>query len=339
MKRAKTGLFPPKTLPSAASLMIFSAVLWDCLPPAGIRAMLLIGGMAILLLTSFRNRCRKKQETDFANDVCETIDALMSGRGPENYIPYEDTQISKVQGKLLQYYEFMQAGQRQSRQDKQTLQELISDISHQVKTPLANIRMFTDILGQRPLTDEKRTEFLAAMTIQVNKLDFLMQSLIKMSRLETGTFTLHPETAGLYHTIARAVNGIWANAARKDISLEVECDSQITVRHDTKWTAEALGNLLDNAVKYTPEGGKIRVCVRPWQFYTRIDISDTGIGIAAEHYHDVFQRFYRAREAASVEGVGLGLYLARSIISLQKGYISVQSEHGKGSVFSVFLPN
>lgn len=340
MKDAKTRLLPMKALLSVpAALLTLSGVLWNRLPPAGIRAILLVSGIAVPLLASLWDWRRKKQERDFANDLCETIDALMDGRQPENYSPYEDSQVSKVQGKLLQCYDRMQEGQRQSQQDKQTIQELVSDISHQVKTPIANLQMFTDILRQHPLSDKKRSEFLATMAGQINKLDFLMQSLIKMSRLETGTFTLHPEAASLYCTVAQAINGIWAKAAQKNIRLEVECSSRITVRHDAKWTAEALGNLLDNAVKYTPEGGNVRVDVRPWLFYTRIDISDTGPGIPAEHYHDVFQRFYRAPEAASVEGVGLGLYLARSIITRQMGYISVKSEVGKGSVFSVFLLN
>jgi len=164
-----------------------------------------------------------------------------------------------------------------------------------------------------------------------------MQSLIKMSRLETGTFTLHMKQNSLYNTIAQAVNGIWAKAEEKSISIEVCCDIDTTVRHDPKWTAEALGNLLDNGIKYTPKGGSIQISVRPWQFYTRIDVSDTGMGIAPEHYNDVFKRFYRAEEAAGEEGVGLGLYLTRSIITRQKGYISVKSEAGKGTVFSVFL--
>ena len=103
-----------------------------------------------------------------------------------------------MQGKLLQYHDRTQAGQRQSEADKQTIQELVSDISHQVKTPIANIRMFTDILGQQELPEEKRAEFLTTLTAQVQKLDFLMQSLIKMSRLETGTFALRLEDARLY---------------------------------------------------------------------------------------------------------------------------------------------
>lgn len=324
-------------LAAAAFILILLGVLWEYLPPLGIRIAVLALGAVVLLSVFLLNRCRQRQLSDFANDICETVDALMDGREAENYLPYEDSQVSKVQGKLLQYYDRMQESRRQSEQDKQTIQELVSDISHQVKTPIANIQMFTNILHQHQLPDEKRAEFLDTMTAQIHKLDFLMQSLIKMSRLETGTFTLHMEDNSLYDTIAQAVNGIWAQADQKNILIDVACDSRITVKHDKKWTAEALGNILDNAVKYTPEGGSIRVSVRPWQFYTRIDITDTGIGIAAVHYNDVFKRFYRAQEVAAEEGVGLGLYLARGIITRQKGYISVKSKPGNGTTFSVFL--
>ncbi|MCI9270401.1 MAG: HAMP domain-containing histidine kinase [Dorea sp.] len=318
-------------------LLVLAGLLWEYIPPAGMRVLLMAAGILIFALVSYWSWQERRRQIDFANEICETADALMDGREPENYRIYEDSQASKVQGKLVQYYDRMQEGRRQSERDKQVIQELVSDISHQVKTPIANIQMFTNILQQHPLTDEKRGEFLDMMGAQIRKLDFLMQSLIKMSRLETGTFMLHIEPNSLYSTIAQAVNGIWAKARQKNIQITVECDSQAVVKHDAKWTAEALGNILDNAVKYTPEGGEVSICVRPWQFYTRIDISDTGIGIEAEHYNDIFQRFYRGQEAASIEGVGLGLYLARSIITLQKGYISVKSEPGKGTNFSVFL--
>ncbi len=324
-------------LTAMALVLLLCGILWEYIPSGGIRLLLLTSGILIFLLTVRWDRRQKKQQSDFANEICDTVDALMNGSAPENYQPYEDSQVSKVQGKLLQYYDRMQEGKRQSEQDKQMIQELVSDISHQVKTPIANIRMFTDILQKHPLSDEKRTEFLATMTAQINKLDFLMQSLIKMSRLETGTFTLHMEECSLYNTIAQAVNGVWARADQKRIRIDVDCSSHETVKHDAKWTSEAVGNILDNAVKYTPEGGSISIRVRPWQFYTRVDITDTGIGIAAGHYNDVFQRFYRAQEAAAEEGVGLGLYLARGIITRQKGYISVKSKVGEGTTFSVFL--
>lgn len=333
MRRGRVGIAPLLLL--AAALLILSGTLE--LPVTLLRRTAVCLGLAVLLLTLLWRRREEQRESDFANSVCGTLDALMNDREPENYRPYEDSRLSRVQGRLLQYHDQTREGQRQGEADRQMLQELVSDISHQVKTPIANIRMFTDILRQNELPEEKREEFLSTLAAQTQKLDFLMQSLIKMSRLETGTFSLHMEDASLYDTIARAVSGVLPAASRKHIQIDVECDGHETVRHDPKWTAEALGNLLDNAVKYTPEGGRIRVNVRPWQFYTRIDVTDTGIGIPAEHYNDVFKRFYRAQSCAQTEGVGLGLYLARGIITRQRGYISLKSEIGKGSTFSVFL--
>ena len=322
---------------TAALFLALVALLWRSVPWAGVRwgALALCGGicLAALLWAGLQRR----QASLFADDLCETLDALIAGREPENYRPYEDSLTARVQGKLLQYYDIMSEGRRQSERDKQTIQGLVSDISHQVKTPVANLKMFTGILRRHALPPEKQAEFLGTMEGQLDKLYFLMQSLIKMSRLETDTFALHPEEANLADTIARAMSTVWAGAEEKGIELEADCDPDITVRHDPKWTAEALGNILDNAVKYTPAPGRVLVTVRPWQFYTRIDITDTGPGIPEEHYHDVFKRFYRAPETASEEGVGLGLYMANGIVTRQQGYISVRSKMGKGTTFSVYL--
>lgn len=112
----------------------------------------------------------------------------------------------------------------------------------------------------------------------------------------------------------------------------------MVVSHDRKWTSEALFNILDNAVKYTPEGGQIRVSVESWEMYVKIDIADTGIGISEQHQGAIFKRFYREDIVHDVDGIGIGLYLAREIVTLQGGYIRVTSEVGRGSTFSVFLP-
>ncbi len=324
----------------AAGVMMFTCfayVVWVWVPRADIRAALLglCGGLCVLgLLWSLWQR---RQLCQFTDELCRTLDDLIAEREPADYFPYEDTLTARIQGKFMQYYDLMSEGRRQSRQDKQVIQELVSDISHQVKTPIANLQMFMGILQSHELGAEKRREFLGTMAGQINKLDFLLQSLIKMSRLETGTFTLHIEKANLYDTIAQALNGIWARAEAKKLTLSVECDDSIVARHDGKWTAEALGNLLDNAVKYTPEGGRISIRVRPWQFYTRVDIEDTGIGIPKEQYNEVFKRFWRSEAAAAKEGVGLGLCLAQEIITRQRGYISVKSTVGVGTTFSVYL--
>lgn len=322
------------------SAVLFAAlvwVLWRTIPWSAVRYGILGLCAAIFAVVGLWAWYQRRQVSLFADDLCETLDALLFGRQPENYQPYEDSLTAKVQGKLMQYFDIMSEGKRQSQQDKQVIQSLVSDISHQVKTPIANIKMFTNILQQHQLPPEKQAEFLRTMEGQIDKLDFLMQSLIKMSRLETGTFVLHPQEGRLADTIALAMSAVWAKAEAKEISLSADCDSSICVQHDPKWTAEALGNILDNAIKYTPPGGSVTVSVRPWQFYTRVDIADTGIGIAEEHYNDIFQRFYRDPQVASQEGVGLGLYLANGIITRQKGYISVKSKVGKGTTFSVYL--
>ena len=322
------------------SAVLFAAlvwVLWRTIPWSAVRYGILGLCAAIFAVVGLWAWYQRRQVSLFADDLCETLDALLSGRQPENYQPYEDSLTAKVQGKLMQYFDIMSEGKRQSQQDKQVIQSLVSDISHQVKTPIANIKMFTNILQQHQLPPEKQAEFLRTMEGQIDKLDFLMQSLIKMSRLETGTFVLHPQEGRLADTIALAMSAVWAKAEAKEISLSADCDSSICVQHDPKWTAEALGNILDNAIKYTPPGGSVTVSVRPWQFYTRVDIADTGIGIAEEHYNDIFQRFYRDPQVASQEGVGLGLYLANGIITRQKGYISVKSKVDEGTTFSVYL--
>ncbi|MPN18441.1 Sensor histidine kinase ResE [bioreactor metagenome] len=186
---------------------------------------------------------------------------------------------------------------------------------------------------------EKEQEFHKLMESQINKLDFLMQAMVKMSRLETGVITLSVSPAPIYNTVGLALAGIVLSAEEKNIEVAVDCAPTLVVPHDKKWTEEALFNLLDNAVKYTPPGGKISVTVERWEMATKIDITDTGKGIPEQDIAQIFKRFYREDDVRDVDGVGIGLYLCREIISKQGGYIQVKSEVGKGSTFSVFLPN
>ena len=118
----------------------------------------------------------------------------------------------------------------------------------------------------------------------------------------------------------------------------MECPEDLCVSHDSKWTEEAIFNLLDNAVKYTPEGGDIHVTVQDWEMYLEIAVTDTGRGIPESVQATIFKRFYREEAVHDVDGIGIGLYLAREIITMQGGYITVESEVGKGSTFSIFLP-
>ena len=198
--------------------------------------------------------------------------------------------------------------------------------------------MINSTLLENEVPVQKQKEFLTAQASQLDKLDFLMQMMIKTSRLEAGVISLEKKSQPLYDTLAAALGGILLNAEKKQINVQVDCPENLVVSHDRKWTGEALFNILDNAVKYTPEGGQIRVSVESWEMYVKIDITDTGIGISEQHQGAIFKRFYREDIVHDVDGIGIGLYLAREIVTLQGGYIRVTSEVGRGSTFSVFLP-
>ena len=251
----------------------------------------------------------------------------------------DETLMGKFHHNLKRMYEITKQSKEQLMSQKKEMQEMISDISHQSRTPLTNLKIYNATLQERHLPPDKEQEFYAGMETQIDKLDFLIQSMLKMSRLETGVIELSVSMTPIYDTIGQALTGILPAAEKKSIEITVECDETIMVPHDRKWTAEAIFNILDNAVKYTEDGGRISVRVQRWEMMTKIDIADTGRGIPEQHLAQIFKRFYREKTVHDVDGVGLGLNLSREIISRQGGYIQVLSEPGKGSDFSVFLLN
>lgn len=279
----------------------------------------------------------RRKLTLFSDSFCKIIDDMLSGKIESLQVGEEESLFYKINYRLERLYEVMQENRNSIAKERADLQELISDISHQVKTPIANLKMINSTLLEQNVTVQKQKEFLAAQISQLDKLDFLMQAMVKTSRLETGVISLKKKKQPVYDTLAIALGGILLNAEKKKIDVQVDCPENLIISHDRKWTSEAVFNILDNAVKYTPEGGSICVRVKCWEMYAKIDIADTGIGIPEEHQGTIFKRFYREDAVHDVDGIGIGLYLAREIVILQGGYIQVSSEVGKGSTFSVFL--
>ena len=221
--------------------------------------------------------------------------------------------------------------------EKERVKGLISDISHQTRTPIANIKLYLELLEDEEFSQNGQ-EFLGKIKGQMEKIDFLMQSMVKMSRLETGILQIHKEDQNLYETIRHAVADVVPEAALKGINLYVNCEENMMIRHDSKWTEEAIHNILDNAIKYTEPGGKISIQTEKQELFFKVSISDTGKGIAAERQAEIFTRFYREPEVHEKPGAGIGLYLARKIMEIQKGYIEVQSEAGQGATFNLYFP-
>ena len=279
-----------------------------------------------------------KRLSRFTNDLCQTMDSMISGGQEPARAEDRETIFARISYRLSRLYNILQENRRRVDEERRELQTLVSDISHQVKTPVANLKMVTDTLLAKPVTEQERREFLQGIRSQTDKLEFLVQSMGKASRLETGAITLEKKDVPLLDTLAQAMSGIVYGAEQKGISVEVQCPDDLRVSHDSKWTAEALFNLLDNAVKYTPAGGMISVSVEQWEMYVKLDVTDTGKGIPESRQAAIFRRFYREEEVHDQPGVGIGLYLAREIVTRQGGYIKVASEPGRGSAFSVFLP-
>lgn len=273
----------------------------------------------------------------FSNDMCSLLDNMISGKECVQNTDSE-TVFAKIAHRLFRLYDIMQENRRNVDAERKELQTLVSDISHQVKTPVSNLKMVTDTLLTKDVSAQEQENFLQGIKEQVEKLDFLLQALVKCSRLETGTISLEKRVCRLFDTLAQAMGGIVYAAEKKEIAVSVDCPEYLTLSHDSKWTAEALFNLLDNAVKYTPEGGSISVSVVAWELYVEIKVTDTGKGISESNQAAIFRRFYREEEVHDQQGVGLGLYLAREIVTRQGGYIKVISEPGQGSAFSIMLP-
>ena len=305
------------------------------------RVILFVGGallLCALLWLVVLTQIFGKQLALFTSDLCQTLDHMIAGSDAPNYPKDSETQLARISHRLLRLYQIMQDNQRKVDEERQELQSLVSDISHQVKTPVSNLKMITDTLLSRPVTDAERTDFICGIRNQTDKLDFLFQALVKTSRLETGVIRLEKKSCKLFDTVAQAMSGIVYAAEKKKIAVSVDCPEHLTLSHDSKWTAEALFNLLDNAVKYTPSCGKIAVSVLQWEMYVEIRVNDTGKGISESNQAAIFRRFYREEEVHEQQGVGIGLYLARQIVMQQGGYIKVASTPGQGSVFSIMLP-
>lgn len=297
-------------------------------------ALLLCALVGVLVLTQTFG----KRLALFTSDLCQTLDNMIAGNEEPTRPEDSETQLARIRHRLARLYQIMQENRRKVDEERQELQSLVSDISHQVKTPVSNLKMVTDTLLTKPVTDQERVDFLQGIRSQTDKLDFLFQALVKTSRLETGAIQLEKNDSLLFDTLAQAMSGIVYSAEKKNITVTVDCPEDLHLPHDSKWTAEALFNLLDNAVKYSLTGGKISVSVERWEMYVKLDVTDTGKGIPESNQASIFRRFYREEEVHDEQGVGIGLYLTREIITRQGGYIKVTSEVGKGSTFSVFLP-
>ena len=270
------------------------------------------------------------------------IDSLLDCVLSQEKISFSDIkegELSAVVHKIKRIQEVLGRQAERAEEEKEQVKSLVSNMSHQLKTPLANLSVYTDILCSHELDAQKKGETAEKIKKQVEKLDWMISSLTKMMRLEQGVIVFEAEKLSIRKTILDAVDMVYEKIEKKEITLISEPYDDIVLLHNRRWTAEVFVNILENAVKYTEQGGTIRIRVYPYEMCTEIQFIDNGCGIHEEEMTEIFQRFYRSREVSHIEGSGIGLYLSNLILEKEKGYLIVRSVYGEGSCFSVFLRN
>ena len=264
----------------------------------------------------------------------DMLDRAIAGNFAEER--FDETELSALETRMARYLSANAVSARSLAEEKDAIKTLIADISHQTKTPIANLLLYAQLLGEQELPPESRT-YASALERQAEKLRFLIDALVKTSRLETGVFAMTPKRHGIPQLLDAALSQAAPQAAAKGLALAAE-PTDLTARFDLKWTAEALYNLVDNAVKYTPAGGSVTLSAQLLDSFCRVDVTDTGPGIPEGEQARIFRRFYRSPAASEEEGVGIGLYLTRQIAAGQGGYCKLTSRPGEGSTFSLYLP-
>lgn len=274
----------------------------------------------------------------YTSKMLSTLDKMIDSAIDDTFTEHTFTEkkLSKIESKTYRYLSSGNTSLRQINAEKDSIKTLISDISHQTKTPVSNILLYSQLLKESPCLDDSTRRLASQIEEQTEKLSFLTASLIKASHLENGIINVTPKE----NSIRKLVECVDCSDAAdaKGIRWQIDPIPDCSAVFDFKWTLEAISNIVDNAVKYTPAGGAITISAREYEMFARIDIADTGIGMSEEETAKIFTRFYRSPEVRDERGVGIGLYLAREIVAKEGGYIKVTSSKGTGSVFSVFLP-
>lgn len=297
-----------------------------------IMVMVLLFFMFMLCKQNYNVQNEKKE-------IISKIQNILDGKQNE-YQCYEETELSEISYLLKCLEEGVLSKQEKALKEKESLKYMISNLSHQLKTPLSNVKMYQEFLENETLSKDQQKNFQKKLKSQIDKIEWILESIIKCARLEEGIISFTANMYPICETIIQAMDSVALKAANKDIDIiSTEEITDIEVYHNSKWTREVFENILENAIKYSPCHSIIKINVEQLETYTKISFEDNGIGIRENEYLKIFQRFYRSKDVENAEGSGIGLYLCRLILENEKGNIVVKSEYGKGSVFSVYLLN
>ena len=261
------------------------------------------------------------------------IDGDYSGILPQN----GEGSIFQIFALIEQLAKMLQAKNETEHATKEFLKNTISDISHRLKTPLAALTMYQEIIESEPDNIDTVKEFAKKIGISLKRMEQLIQSMLKITRLDTGNIVFEKSNHNIKEVLLQSINDLTTRAKNENKHFVFEGDPNLSIFCDIDWTSEAIGNIIKNALDHTTVGGTIHVSWERTPLIFRLSIMDNGTGIAPEDIHHIFKRFYRSKYSLDTQGVGLGLSLAKAIIEGQAGTIAVQSELNKGTTFTISL--
>lgn len=297
-------------------------------------------GTYILLTSGYKRKITEVENEQ--NYIYEQLLHFQNGNADMLPLPKEcgSPKFRDVYDKLRDLGYYFSNLKERLKQEENSTKALITDISHQLKTPLASIRMSHELSLSSDLSEEEKQSFMETETQEILKMEALLDELVKLSRLENSMIQIKSEKCSMKKTISEAVSQIYIKANAKNIEICVDMEHDVETLHDHKWTVEALVNILENAVKYSTQRTMININVSCLVNHVLIQVEDEGIGIPEGEVHEIFKRFYRGSNAKDIvkEGAGVGLYLARSIIEQQGGTIVAKRNNGAGTIFQIMLP-
>lgn len=289
-----------------------------------------------LTLLLFFFYSRKQHERELSN-IEEVLDAVLKGDFPENAASFSEGQESKLIFKTLRIAEANLLYRETAAREKVRVQELMVDAAHQMRTPITSMVMFTELLKNDQLTASESQEFLERLSFDSQRLNWLVEEFLHMSKFETESMQLKKVNHNLMETIQQAIRQSCESVGGQNRFLVSGADCELT--HDVKWTREAIGNVLENALKYAYEDSKIEISVDRLISYTRISIKNQGKTISKEELPNLFVKYYRGSQYRNtIEGFGIGLYLTKLICEAQGGYVLADSQ-AEQTTISLFLQN
>lgn len=295
----------------------------------GMLLMLLLWGRTVWFLLLREKLYRK----------AEGIITQFSEGNFQNHLPQnENGGIYQLFAAVEELAVSLQAHSEKQQHMKAFLKDTISDISHQLKTPLAALQMYTEIIAEEPDQKDTVERFSAKAMQSLERIEKLVQTLLKVSSIDAGSIIFQKEKTTASCLVTDALEDLSLRAQKEGKQLIVKGNAKESLSCDRAWTREAVANLIKNALDHTEAGGMVTVSWESSPVMFRLSVADDGCGIAQEDIHHVFKRFYRSREEGSRPGIGLGLSLAKSIVEGQGGILSVNSAPGKGAVFTISFP-